>query len=89
MSRVKYSPEQRTQALKELEECKDVDLVSRKLDIPKHAIYRFRREQLKSPQESKDKQIKLLNQELKEKDLEVRILRELLKKTYQVIPIDT
>ena len=88
MSQIKYSEEQRKQALKELELTGDAHLVSQKLGIPVHAIYRFRREKLNSPQISKEKEIKRLTKELKEADLENRILRELLKKTYQVMPID-
>lgn len=89
MSQIRYSKEQRAQALKELEATGDVNLVARKLNIPAHAIYRFRRERVNSPQISKDKELKRLNKELKESELENRILRELLKKTYQVMPIDS
>lgn len=55
----KYLEEQREQALKELEACGDINLVSRKLNIPTHAIYRFRREKLKS-QVSQAQEIKRL-----------------------------
>jgi transposase-like protein len=88
MIQIKYSEEQREQALKELEACGDINLVSRKFNIPTHAIYRFRREKLKSPQASQAQEVKRLTKELKEAELENRILRELLKKTYQVMPID-
>jgi transposase-like protein len=89
MSYLKYSPELIEQVLKDLQSVKDVNIVSEKHGIPPHAIYRFRRDKLKSPEISKDKKIKELTTELQKKDLEVRILRELLKKTYQVMPIDT
>ena len=73
MIQIKYSEEQREQALKELEACGDINLVSRKL---------------KSPQVSQAQEVKRLTKELKEAELENRILSELLKKTYQVMPID-
>lgn len=88
MGREKYSSELIEQVLKDLESTGDVSLVSQKHSIPAHAIYRFRREKLKAPEISKDKKIKVLSKELAEKDLENQILRELLKKTYQVMPIE-
>lgn len=88
MSRVKYTPELIGQVLKDLESSGDVNLVSQKHGVPTHAIYRFRRNKLNAPEISKDKKIKELSKELADKDLENQILRELLKKTYQVMPID-
>jgi predicted RNase H-like nuclease (RuvC/YqgF family) len=88
MSQIKYSPELIEQVLKDLESTKDVSLICQKHKIPAHAVYRFRRDKLKAPEISKDKKIRELSKELADKDLEVKILRELLKKTYQVMPID-
>lgn len=88
MSKVKYSPELIEQVLKDLKATNDLKLVSRKYSIPTHAIYRFRRDNLNAPEISKDKKIRELSKELVEKDLENKILRELLKKTYQVMPIE-
>lgn len=88
MSRKKYLPELIAQVLSDLKNTGDINTVSQKHGVPVHAIYRFRREQLKSPELSKEKKIKELTKELADKDLENRILRELLKKTYQVMPID-
>lgn len=88
MAREKYPPELVDQILKDFKETNDVHLVSRKYDVPEHAIYRFRRESLKSPEISRDKKIKELKKDLEHKELENKILRELLKKTYQVMPID-
>ena len=88
MSRLKYSPELVAQALNDLESTGDVNLVSQKYQIPNHAIYRFRRDKLKAPEISKERKIKELSQKLADKDLENRILRELFKKTYQVMPIE-
>ena len=85
----KYSPELRAQVIKDFDQTADAKLVASKHSIPEHAVYRIRREQLASPGLSKDKKIRELSQELQKKDLEVRILRELLKKTYQVMPIDS
>lgn len=88
MPKVRYSPELKRQALKDFLDTKDVVLVSKKLGIPAHAIYRFKREELTAPEVNKEKKIKELNSELAKKDLENKILRELLKKTYQVMPIE-
>ena len=89
MAEPKYSPELRDQVVKDFAATHDAAAVAAKHAIPEHAVYRFRREQLASPEVSKDKKIRELSQELQKKDLENRILRELLKKTYQVMPIDT
>lgn len=87
MAKTKYKPELIEQALADLESTGDVSSVAQKYNIPVHAIYRFRRDKLKAPELSKDKKIKELSKELADKDLENQILRELLKKTYQVMPI--
>jgi predicted RNase H-like nuclease (RuvC/YqgF family) len=89
MAKNKYSPALIEQVLKELDITGDIELVSRKHNVPPHAIYRFRREKLKAPSASKENRIKELSKELAEKDLEIKILRELLKKTYQVMPIES
>jgi hypothetical protein len=87
MPKTKYKPELIEQALADFESTGDVSSVSQKYKIPIHAIYRFRRDKLKAPELSKDKKIKELTKEVSDKDLEIQILRELLKKTYQVMPI--
>lgn len=89
MAKEKYSSELKERVLKDLEEIGDIDIVCQRHNVPKHAVYRFRRTRLNSPSINKDRKIKALSKELKEKDLEVRILRELLKKTYQVMPIES
>ena len=86
MSRKKYSPELIAQVLNDLNSTGDINIVSQKHGVPVHAIYRFRRDSLKEPEVAKEKKIKELTKELADKDLENRILRELLKKTYQVMP---
>ena len=65
MGQNKYSPELIEQVLKELESTGDIELVSRKHNVPTHAIYRHRRERLKAPSTSKDNRIKELSKELK------------------------
>jgi transposase-like protein len=87
MTRTKHSSDLIEQVLKDLESTNDLGLVSRKHGVPTHAFYRFRRERLKGPEVSKDKKIKELSQELADKDLENKILRELKKETNQVMPI--
>ena len=84
----RYSPELRRQVLKDLNDLKSIPLVARKHGIPVHAIYRFRKEDLHSPELNKDKKIRELRSELDDKELEIKILRDLLKKTYQVMPTE-
>ena len=88
MSRRKYTEELIEIVLKDLESTADPQAVSERHNVPVHAIYRFRRERLAAPEISKDKKIRELTKELQDKELETRILRELLKKTYQVMPIE-
>lgn len=88
MSREKYSPELKAQILKDLEETRDVGLVSQRHGVPRHAIYRFKRDALIPPGVNKDKLLKQKEKELQDMELENKILRELLKKTYQVMPIE-
>lgn len=89
MAKKRYSPELRRQVLKDFNETKDAALVAEKLGIPIHVVYRFKREEQSAPEINKDKKIKELRTQLDEKELEVKILRELLKKTYQVMPIES
>jgi hypothetical protein len=84
----RYSPELRRQVLKDLNDLKSVPLVAKKHGIPVHAIYRFRKEDFHSPELNKDKKIRELRSELDDKELEIKILRDLLKKTYQVMPTE-
>ncbi len=88
MGKKVYSAGQIDAVLADFESVGNIALVSRKHGIPRHAIYRFRRMRELDPVGVKNQKIKQLSKDLKEKDLEVRILRELLKKTYQVMPID-
>ena len=88
MAKIKYSSALITQVLDDLKATNDVALTSQKHGIPVHAIYRFRRDRARAPEISKDKKIKELSKELSDKDLEIKVLRELLKKTYQVMPIE-
>ena len=89
MGHVRYSTEQIEGVLKDFEQTGDVKAVSDRHGIPSHAIYRFRRIRKSAPEKNKDKRIQYLSKEVKKKDLEIRILRELLKKTYQVMPIES
>jgi uncharacterized coiled-coil DUF342 family protein len=51
--------------------------------------YRFKKDELHAPEVNKDKKIRELHSKLDEKELEIKILRDLLKKTYQVMPIES
>lgn len=86
MGVTKYSQELKAQILKDLEEVGDVKTVAARYQISVWAVRRFRREKLRAPEISKDKKIKQLTKQLKEKEFENMVLRELLKKTYQVMP---
>ena len=88
MTRIKHILDLMEQVLKDLESTNDLGLVSSKYGVPNHAIYRFRRERLKAPEVSKDKKIKELSQELADKDLEKKILRELLREKLKGLPTD-
>ena len=85
----KYSEELKVQVLKGLAELGDTKLVADRYSIPTWVVRRFKREGLKQPEISKDKKIKELSTELEKKELENKILRELLKKTYQAMPIES
>lgn len=89
MAYTRYSPELRRQVLKDLEELKSVPLVAKKHGIPVHSIYRFKKDEQHAPEINKDKKIKELRTQLDEKELENKILRDLLKKTYQVMPTES
>ena len=89
MANTRYSPELRRQVLKDLGELKSAPLVAKKHGIAVHAIYRFKKEEQSAPEVNKDKKIKELHCKLDEKELEIKILRDLLKKTYQVMPIES
>ncbi len=87
MERRRYSKEFVGSVLKDFKETGDVGAVAEKYSVSRATVYRFRREARYAPEISKDKRIKVLGKELKRKSQEVELLRELLKKTYQAMPI--
>ena len=86
MGASKYSEELKVQVLKSLDEVGDTKAVAQRHQIPVWVVRKFRREHLRSPEINKDKKIKQLAQQLKDKEFENEVPGELLKKTYQVMP---
>jgi transposase-like protein len=81
----RYSAETKAQVLKEIAEVGSITVVANKHGISPKTVHHW----VKSSKASGDrmaeyKQVKSLHQQLKDKDLEIRVLKELLKKTVQV-----
>lgn len=70
--------------LKEAEEVRNVSLVARKYSLKPSTVFTWKKSLEGKERLSKEKGIKELKRELADKELENQILKELLKKTYQV-----
>lgn len=81
---MKYSQEVKDEILKEVKEVGNVKLVARKHGIPPSTINTWIYSLRNKPQIDKDKETKALKKKLADAELENKILRDLLKKTYQV-----
>ena len=85
-----YTDAQKEQVLTEVKETGNVCLVARKNNIPVSTIHTWIRSKSKSKSKTKitniedASTIKKLKQDLLDKELENKILKDLLKKTYQV-----
>ncbi len=88
MHKLKYSLELRKQVLKDWEETGNIESVSQKHDVPIHAIYRFKKMEKQSPEKDLKKKTQELEEIIRKKDLENRILKELLKKSYDVFELE-
>lgn len=86
----KYSDEQRQQILLEVEQVGNVPTVARKYDIPSSTIHTWLKKQRRgknSPSHASPDiavENKKLKKQLSEKETEIAILQDLLKKTYAV-----
>jgi transposase-like protein len=83
-----YSTEEKQLVLKEAIESDNIPTVSKKFNIPEGTIYDWVRKAKNSPTKvinSKDQEIKKLKKQLEDEKLKNEIMRELLKKSYQVL----
>ena len=90
----RYLPELKEQILAEIEETKSVPAVSRKHQIPVATLYSWLHHRFKkTPKRLADDQPlidenRVLKKKLADQNLELMIMRDLLKKTYQIWPIE-
>ena len=91
----KYSAEFKDQVCQEVENIKNVVLVARKHEIPHSTIHTWLRKRegkidfKKRPiDQEASVECKKLKKELAKKDAEIMILKDLLKKTYQIWDTD-
>ena len=87
----RYSDELRSQVIKEFSEVKSYSLLAEKHNIPESTIYYWVRPSKpvnKAKEHFASTENKDLKKKLYESELENQILRELLKKTYQVVDIE-
>lgn len=86
----KYTEDQKQQVLTEVKETGSISLVARKNDIPVSTIHtwlkKINKDSANVSSFASVAKIKQLKKDLSDKELENQILRDLLKKTYQVWP---
>ena len=82
----RYTHAQKQQILSEVKESGNISLIGRKNNIPTSTIHTWLKKDADHQVTSKDSDVRIkeLKKELSDKDLELKILRDLLKKTYQV-----
>ena len=80
----KFSAELKTLVLKEIEEVGSITTVANKHNISPKTVHNWVKASRSGDGMKNYKEIKSLHQQLKDKDLEIRVLKELLKKTVQV-----
>ena len=78
-----YSPEERSQILKEVKDTSNVVVVARKHNIPRSTIHTWLQKTKHSKSTHQDTSLQQLKKQMADKDLEIRILKDLLKKTNQ------
>ena len=83
MSITTYSQEQKEQILKEVGDTGNAKLVAAKHGIPASTVHTWTRKSKNAAVTSREKSVKQLKKELADKDLENKILKDLLKKTNQ------
>lgn len=83
--KTRYSIEQREQIVQEAKEVGNIREVAEKHGLNVHTVYGWVKAFKNKEKNQHRKSLRHLEKELSEKDLEVRILKELLKKTTQTL----
>lgn len=78
-----YSLEEKQQILREVEDTGNVLVVARKHNIPQSTIHSWIRSSNRSELRKREVSVRQLKKQLLDKDLEIKILKDLLKKTNQ------
>ncbi len=81
----KHSNELKAQVIKEIAEVGSIKIVADKHGVNPKTAYAWVRDSKAVDNVHHVKSVKALNQQLKDKDLEIRVLKDLLKKTVQVL----
>lgn len=77
-----YSQEYKSQILKEIEEVGNITLVCKKHEIKRTTVMNWLNKDKNKVKIAEQKQIKALNRKVKDQELEIEVLKSLLKKTY-------
>jgi transposase-like protein len=80
----RYSEEEKAEILLEVESVGNVNAVARKHNIPQSTIQSWLKRGLKRKKDDLVSENRTLKKELCKKDLEIAILKDLVKKTHQV-----
>lgn len=80
----KYSNETKVQILAEIKEVGSIEAVARKHNISGKTIHNWLRAERNKDVNDATKSVRQLEKALAEKDLQIEVLKSLLKKTYQV-----
>jgi transposase-like protein len=78
-----YSLEEKNQIIKEVKETGNISLVAQKHKVPSSTVHSWLKSLENKEINLSKKTLKNLEKQLADKDLEIRILRDLLKKTSQ------
>jgi transposase-like protein len=78
----KHSAELKSQVLAEIKEVGNVTLVSKKHGISDKTVHNWVRASRNKVQIDQNKEVRELNKKLKDAELEIYVLKELLKKTH-------
>jgi len=79
-----YSPEFREQIIKECMETNKYNVVARKHQVPVTTVYTWIKRDKNKSKSQKAKGQKAMGKELADAKLEIKVLKELLKKTHQL-----
>ena len=84
MPRKVYSPEFKAQVTKEAIETNNTAIVAKKHGLSQRTVYNWFSKEVNKESNTKKKSMKALEKELSEAQLEIAILKDLLKKTVHV-----